>query len=198
MPTLHIVAGPNGAGKTTFYTLRLKRLVPDAEFVNADELALAAFGHVARTAAESARGQDLAEARRRVLMQAGADLVMESTFSHPSKVELVRDAKALGYEVIVYHVNVRDPDLSVLRVAHRVGRGGHPVPEEKIRQRYARNQPLIRDAARLADRTYVFDNSGLGKPYEAVLILAGAKPVFVHESLPAWVSLLYADELAAP
>ncbi len=54
MPTLHVVAGPNGAGKTTFYTLRLKRLVPDAEFVNADDLALAAFGHVARTATESA------------------------------------------------------------------------------------------------------------------------------------------------
>lgn len=197
MPTLHVIAGPNGAGKTTFYTLRLKRLVPNAEFVNADELALAEFGHVARKAAESARGQELAEARRRALMQAGADLVMESTFSHGSKVSLVRDAKALGYEVIVYHLNVRDPDLSVLRVAHRVGRGGHPVPEEKIRQRYARNQPLIRDAARLADRAYVFDTSALGKPYEAVLILVGAKPVFVHDVLPEWVSKLYADELAA-
>ncbi|WP_258597200.1 zeta toxin family protein [Mesorhizobium sp. AR07] len=39
----------------------------------------------------------------------------------------MRDAKAAGYEVVLYHVNVRSPNLSVMRVADRVNKGGHPV-----------------------------------------------------------------------
>lgn len=193
-PTLHVIAGPNGAGKTTLYRNRLEQRYPDAEFVNADELASKEFGHPAQTAAESARGQELAENRRRELMAARKSLVTESTFSHPSKIDLVRDAKAAGYEVVLYHVNVRSPNLSVLRVADRVGKGGHPVPEDKIRQRYDRNQPLIREAAKLADRAYVFDNSEIGKPHQLAAVLEKGKAVRVDENVPAWARALYKDE----
>lgn len=194
-PTLHVIAGPNGAGKTTLYRNRLEKRYPDAEFVNADELALKEFGHPARTAAESARGQELAESRRRELMSERKSLVTESTFSHPSKVDLVREAKAAGYEVILYHVNVRSPNVSVMRVAHRVDKGGHPVPEDKIRQRYDRNQPLIREAAKLADRAYIFDNSQLGKPHELAAILERGTAIRASENVPAWARVLYKDEL---
>ena len=194
-PILHVIAGPNGAGKTTLYRDRLEKLYPAAEFVNADELAIKAFGHPARTAAESARGQELAEQRRRELMAERQSLVTESTFSHPSKVDLVREAKAAGYEVVLYHVNVRSPTLSVARVADRVDKRGHPVPEDRIRQRYERNQPLIREAAKLADRAYVFDNSAVGKPHELALILKCGEVVRVSENIPTWVRQLYAEEL---
>jgi predicted ABC-type ATPase len=194
-PTLHVIAGPNGAGKTTLYRNRLEKRYPDAEFVNADELALKEFGHPARTADESARGQELAENRRRELMENRKSLVTESTFSHPSKVDLVRDAKASGYEVVLYHVNVRSPNVSVMRVAHRVDNGGHPVPEDKIRQRYDRNQPLIREAAKLADRAYIFDNSQLGKPHELAVILERGTAIRASENVPAWARVLYKDEL---
>lgn len=193
-PTLHVIAGPNGAGKTTLYRNRLEKRYPEAEFVNADEMALKEFGHPARTAAESARGQELAENRRRELMAERKSLVTESTFSHPSKVDLVRDAKAAGYQVVLYHVNVRSPNVSVMRVAHRVDKGGHPVPEDKIRQRYDRNQPLIREAAKLADRAYIFDNSQLGKPHELAAILDKGVAIRVSENVPAWARVLYKDE----
>ncbi len=39
VPTLHLIAGVNGSGKTTFYRFFLQLLTPDAEFVNADEIA---------------------------------------------------------------------------------------------------------------------------------------------------------------
>jgi predicted ABC-type ATPase len=194
-PTLHIIAGPNGAGKTTLYRNRLKKKYTDIEFVNADELANEAFGHPALTAAESEHGQRLAENRRRQLMLEHKSLVTESTFSHPSKVNLICDAKAAGYEVVLYHVNVRTPTLSVLRVVDRVNTGGHPVPEDKIRQRYDRNQPLIREAAKLADRTYIFDNSKIGKPHELVAILQQGRAVRISENVPAWAQILYEKEL---
>jgi predicted ABC-type ATPase len=186
-----VIAGPNGAGKTTLYRDQLARRFPDAEFVNADELAIRQFGHPAQTAAESARGQELAENRRRELMAERKSLVTESTFSHPSKVDLIRDAKAAGYRVVLYHVNVRSPDLSVLRVAHRVAMGGHPVPEDRIRQRYQRNQSLIRDAARLVDRTYIFDNSKIGEPHQLIAILDRGRAVRIDAAAPDWVREIY-------
>ena len=193
-PILHVIAGPNGAGKTTLYQTQIRRFT-DAEFVNADQLALEHFGHVAATRAESELGQRIAEDRRRALMAAGQSLVTESTFSHPSKLELLSDARKAGYRLIVYHVNVRGPDHSVARVAARVEHGGHPVPEDKIRERYVRNQPLIRQAVLMADRAYVFDNSSLGEPPRPLISFAGGKALHIAPNLPVWVTTLYGDDL---
>ena len=189
-----MIAGPNGAGKTTFYEVQLRRLT-QAEFVNADNLVLAKLGHFAATPAESALGQALAEARRGALIEAGLDLVMESTFSHPSKVELVETAKAAGYRIVLYHLHLRDADLAVGRVQSRVARGGHPAPEARVRGRFARNPPLIRQAALLADQAFVFDNSALAEPPRRVLTLSAGRVVQVAAPLPAWVRTVYGADL---
>lgn len=189
-----MIAGPNGAGKTSFYELQLRRLT-DAEFVNADQLALARFGHPATTAAESEYGRRAAEARREALMESRTGFVMESTFSHPSKVDFVRDALAAGYRVILYHVNVRDPEHAVRRVHARRSEGGHGVPEDRIRARYMRNQPLIREAALAADRAFVFDNSRLGQPPRRLITFAGGRAVEVANDLPAWALALYGGDV---
>ena len=69
---------------------------------------------------------------------------------------------------------VDSADLSVARVKGRTEEGGHDVPEDKIRARYDRGHPLIREAALSADRGMVFDNS----PAHGVLLEAGHTPHF--------------------
>ncbi|MCA3218444.1 MAG: zeta toxin family protein [Burkholderiales bacterium] len=192
---MHVIAGPNGAGKTTLYQLSLKPRFPGLEFVNADDLALKRFGHPAQNLPESQEGQRLADERRGALMAARKSLITESTFSHESKLQLVRDAKELRYAVHVYHVHVRSAELSVLRVQQRVERGGHPVPEDKIRERYVRNQALIREAVRMADRAYVLDNSKLGEPHKLAISLQRGEVIKLGANVPAWARDLYAAEL---
>jgi predicted ABC-type ATPase len=194
LPTLYVLAGPNGAGKSTFYRARLKRMV-GAEFVNADELALKTFGHVAATVEESAEGQRLAEIRRRELMEEKTDLVVETTFSHPSKLDLLRDARAAGYTIVVYHLNLESSDLAVERVAGRVLRGGHPAPEDRIRARYERNQPLIREAVLMADNGLVMDSSAMGIEPKPLISFASGKAVEVVDDLPDWAIVLYGGHL---
>lgn len=196
-PILHVIAGPNGAGKTTLYNTQLKPLLPGVPFVNADELARERFGHPAATEHEAKVGQQLADDMRRSLMEQRKSLITESTFSHPSKLDLIRDAKAAGYSVAVHHVNVRSPELSVYRVRDRVQEGGHDVPEDRIRGRYERNQPIIRDAARMADRAYVYDNSRLDSPHVCVLKMQQGRATFVGEQVPPWARKLYEQELQA-
>lgn len=195
-PTLHVLAGPNGAGKSTLYRDRVQPYYPGVEFVNADLLAKEHFGHNAETPKESLKGQELAEARRAALMEARKDLVTESTFSHPSKLDLIRDAADKGYRVVLYHVNVRSPEISVKRVQGRVLQGGHPVPEEKIRERYERNQQLIRAAAMLADRAFVFDNSVWRQKPRLAFRLDKGVVADLRDNVPAWARELYKDQLA--
>ncbi len=193
-PVLHILAGPNGAGKSSLYEAEVSRLT-EAEFVNADRLALQALGHHALTQAEAELGQRLAEARRAELMAVRQSLVTESTFSHPSKLELVRDAKAAGYRVAVYHVNVGSADLAVHRVRARQIHGGHPVAEDRIRGRYERNQPLIREAVLLADWAFVFDNSVGGTRPRRIIAFANGRVLRISAHLPAWAQTLYGSDL---
>ncbi len=194
-PILHVIAGPNGAGKSTFYEAILRDLT-DAEFVNADLLAAEALGAFAATEEDAKLGQKLADDRRATLMADHRSLVTESTFSHGSKVELVREALTLGYEVVVYHVSVDSADLAVARVAERHDNGGHPVPEERIRGRFDRNRSYIREAVLLAQGAFVFDNSLLGQPPRRLVTFAAGRIIAVATELPDWVIEVYADDLA--
>jgi predicted ABC-type ATPase len=189
-----MLAGPNGAGKTTLYEAFVRRIT-NAEFVNADRLSLEALGRHALTREDAELGQRLANERRDALLKARRNLVTESTFSHPSKLDLLREAKSLGYDVVVYHVNVRTPEHAVARVTAREGLGGHPVPEANIRGRYARNPPLIREAVLMATAAYVFDNSVLGALPRQVIAFSGGRVAAVADNLPDWAKALYGPDL---
>jgi predicted ABC-type ATPase len=138
---------------------------------------------------------EIAEQRRRDHLAARKPFVSESTFSHPSKLDLLREAQQAGFAIVMYHVNVRSPELSVMRVAGRVQAGGHDVPESKIRERYTRNQQLIRQAILESDRGFVYDNSQLGQPPALALAFKGGQVVRTSSRVPAWARELYADEL---
>jgi predicted ABC-type ATPase len=91
---------------------------------------------------------------------------------------------------------VESAEDAVARVAARRAQGGHPVPEANIRARYERNQPLIREAVRLADRGLVFDNSALGKRPRRLITFVRGRAQEVAAPLPPWARTLYAEDLA--
>ncbi len=191
-PVMFLIAGPNGAGKTTFYESVLKPIRPEP-FINADHIQKSELKNQSMESAYDAA--KIAAGKRAEHLQARAGFVTESTFSHPSKLDLIDAAKTAGFRVVVYHVNVRSPNLSVARVASRVEEGGHPVPEKKIRARYARNQALIREAVLRADRGFVMDNSALNKPPRMALEFIGGRLVRTAEHIPAWTRELYVNAL---
>jgi predicted ABC-type ATPase len=189
-----MLAGPNGAGKSTLYDLVIAPRIR-APFINADLIQRDELGDRSMQAAY--RAAEIAEGRRRQALRQRTSFVSESTFSHASKLALVRQARDAGFRVVVYHVSVRKAELSVSRVALRVGEGGHDVPEDKIRERYERNQPLIRQAVLLADHAVVFDNSRLNVSPLRALWFRDGRVVGAAPRLPGWARALYADELAA-
>lgn len=187
-PTLFLIAGPNGAGKTTFFETVLKARVR-APFINADIIQRDELGDPSPEAAYDAAR--IADARRRELLAAGRTFVMETVFSHPSKLEFLRAAREAGYRIVVFHLNVVSADLSVARVEARIEEGGHTVPEKKIRERYDRNQALIRAAVLMADYGAIYDSSALNVP-PRLLARAGLGQVeIIVPDLPDWFRKLY-------
>lgn len=189
---MFMIAGPNGAGKSTLYETRIRPRTA-APFINADIIQRDELKDPSMQA--SYRAAELAESRRREYLAEGKSFVSESTFSHPSKLQLLEDAKAAGFRVVVYHVNLRSPELSVHRVAKRFDEGGHDVPEDKIRERFARNPALIRQAVLQSDKAFVYDNSALNKSPALTIELTVGKVVRVSDQVPTWARDLYAKEL---
>jgi predicted ABC-type ATPase len=161
MPVLYLLAGPNGAGKTS-YVQDVLRPTTGLPFINADHIAARMWaGTQTGHAYEAAR---LAEAQRREKIAQGSSFISETVFSHPSKIDLVSDAVDAGY-LVHLHVIMVPVELSVQRVLERVRRGGHAVPEQKIRDRHERLWDHIRQAIHIADVVEVLDNSSATAPF---------------------------------
>lgn len=191
-PILVVLAGPNGAGKSTLYETRIAPSL-STTFVNADVIQGDELKDGDMNAAY--RAAHIAAERRSELLAQSKSFVTESVFSHPSKLDLIREAKKIGYRIMVFHICVENPDLSVARVVERVKEGGHPVPETKVRQCYDRNGPLIRQAVLQSDVAHIYDNSKLNRPPERMMSFTAGKLSFVTAQLPNWALKIYSEDL---
>lgn len=191
-PSLVLLAGPNGAGKSTLYQTRVAPRFA-GPFINADIIQRDELKNPSMEASYEAA--KIASSRREEMLEERQSFATETVFSHLSKLELTRSAQARGYLVIVMHVGVDSPNLSVARVKSRMEEGGHDVPEEKIRERYERSQPFIRKAVLRADRGMVFDNSQINTPPQQMLIFSQGRLVQSAPLLPQWILGCYASDL---
>ena len=180
-PTLHVLAGPNGAGKSTLVA-HVVQPTTGLPFINADEIAKLRWpgdeerhAYDASQAASDARDQAIA---------AGESFIAETVFSHPSKTDLIVRARAAGYQVEL-HVLLVPEDTAVERVASRVTKGGHTVPEEKIRERYRRLWSLVTAAAQIVDHATFYDNTTARNPFNIVAVYQHGRPVGKPD-WPAW------------
>ena len=182
MKRLWIIAGGNGAGKTTFYELRLKHLgIP---FVNADMIAKKVFPEDPE--GSSYRAAKIAEILRFEHIRAGNSFCFETVFSHPSRIDFLAEAKALGYRINLVVIHVSSPALNIARVARRVVEGGHNVPNEKVETRIPRMLNNIKQAIPLCDLVKILDNSNTDGPYRPVLTITNGKMQKFIDPLPDW------------
>ncbi|MCL1801038.1 MAG: AAA family ATPase [Promicromonosporaceae bacterium] len=167
MPVIELIAGPNGAGKSTFVH-RLLQPRTHLPFINADQIATELWpGSEVENAHRAAA---VAVDQRNDAMVRGESFITETVFSHHSKLDLVKMAIRVGYEVNLSVILI-PLDNTIHRVSERVARGGHQVPTSKIISRYGRLWRLIAEASLLTDRTDFYDNSSASSPFQLVATL---------------------------
>ena len=122
---------------------------------------------------------------RRMCIQSGQSFTFETVMSSTDKIDVLTEAKHAGFRIYLYYVATDDPAINLLRVRSRVAAGGHNVPPDKIVERYYRSLNLLRDAIRLSDRAYIFDNSGTSRIWVAE-VTDGSEIEIKHSYIPTW------------
>jgi predicted ABC-type ATPase len=184
-PTLSVIAGPNGSGKSTLTSSIW--FEGNANLIDPDTLARSIDPvRPARAAIPAARQTIL---RCRALLASHVSFALETTLAGQGAITIMREARKVGYRIVLVYVALKDPELHIERVRLRVSRGGHDIPDVDIRRRYARSLIRAPEALDLADEAVVLDNSGL-HPVRMLLFRNGAV-VWRAEMLPEWAQRLH-------
>ena len=169
---LVLIAGPNGAGKSTFYNniLCSDPLFKNAPFVNLDDYARELAGE------DGNPDEYFFQAGRKVKENIAKNFkekksfVYETTTSGVTHLKIMDEAKSRGYKIATVFIGLSRVELSHLRVAKRVGEGGHSVPAEDIERRYPKVIKNFPDMLAKSDMAAVFDNS-THEPYKLVFLM---------------------------
>ncbi len=158
MPNIFIIAGCNGAGKTTAAYNLLPEVFKTVEFVNADEIARGLSPLNVEGVAFQA-GRIMLE-RIAHLIKTNKSFSFETTLSGLSYLKIIEEAKKQGYGITFFFVYLDSVELAKNRVALRVSKGGHNIPQAVIERRYSKGLANFSKYASLSDDWYIYDNSG--------------------------------------
>jgi predicted ABC-type ATPase len=134
-PELLVVAGPNGAGKTT-----LAR-----DFAATSNVAYLGADAIAETLAPHDPSSVRVEGGRRFIesvnefLSRKESVIVETTLSGRTFRNILADATQRGFSVTIVYLFMKSADTCVARVAERVRKGGHDVPEIDVRRRFIRS-----------------------------------------------------------
>ena len=159
-PQFIIIGGGNGSGKSTSAALVLPGEIP---YINADEIAkglpeVKGENKDARASRILIKAMDEHEARRQ-------NFAIETTLASRSLAPRAARLRAAGYQFQLLFLWLDSPELNILRVAERVRKGGHHIPEGVIRRRYVAGlKNFFSLYLPLADIWRAYDNSALDDP----------------------------------
>lgn len=154
-----IIAGPNGAGKTTFAREFLPFEAGLPLFINADLIAAGLSPFQPEAAAIRAGRLMLEEIDRNAA--AGHSFAFETTLSGHTYDRRIPEWRTAGFTVKLVFLSLPTPDDAIARVALRVSQGGHDVPVEVIRRRFASGMRNFLEIYRSrVDLWQWIDNSG--------------------------------------
>ncbi len=170
-PSLIALAGPNGAGKSTAGPALLKDTLGVTEFVNADLIAQG-LSPFAPEAAAFAAGRIML-ARLRELSRRRATFAFETTLAGRAYASWIARLLDDGYLFHLIFLWLPSPEHAIARVADRVRRGGHGIPEETVRRRYRLGLKNFFDLYQpMASAWHVYDSASGPLPR---LIAAGGR-----------------------
>lgn len=154
-----VLAGVNGAGKSSIGGSSIRATGQD--WYNPDEFAQAMREQYPNRPTEEINSAVWSEGVRRLrtAIQDDTNFTFETTLGGNTITHTLLDAIAAGIPVSIWYCGLNSLEQHIVRVAARVARGGHDIPETMIRSRHITS---MRNLCRLAPGLHqlaVYDNS---------------------------------------
>lgn len=154
-----VIAGVNGAGKSSIFGSMIRSQGDD--YFNPDEVTREIMKADPSLSLKDANSQAWVKGRdmlKRAIVD-DEDYTFESTLGGTTICGLLHDALDQGRAVRILFCGLESPELHIQRVAERVAKGGHDIPETRIRDRWSN---AIHNMMKLIPRCQavrVYDNS---------------------------------------
>lgn len=159
-----VLAGVNGAGKSSIFgeALRLR----GEDFFNPDAYAreLRAADPTLDVASANARAWEVGRAALARAIERREGFAFETTLGGRTITDLLHTAAQRGRDVEIFHVGLDSAERHIARVQARVARGGHDIPEARIRARYTDSRENLAALMPRLTLLAVFDNSAEADP----------------------------------
>jgi predicted ABC-type ATPase len=189
-PTLWMIAGPNGSGKSSLYGQTEIEAFDQSIWIINPDLLTERIRKVEKLGQEEANLEAVIriEAWLEASIRAHQTVGVETVLSTDKYRRLVLAAKAKQFEFRLIYVLLTSPELNVERVRLRVQKGGHDVPESKIRERWFKSIRQLPWFLEQADQAWIFDNSGaaprqIGLKREGTVIIDPNAPAELRKTV---------------
>lgn len=170
-----IVAGVNGVGKSTYIA---KQCVKDnnlGHIVDPDKLA-ARYGSIIAGGRAALKEID-------DCIENGIAFTEETTLSGKHVAETIKKAKANGYTVKMVYIGLDSAEECIARVADRVKKGGHYIPEDIIHRRFETRFEALKRGLSIVDYAEFYDNM---KEFELIARYSNNRIDHINR-YPAWM-----------
>lgn len=178
MKKLILFAGPNGAGKTTAAEMLIPQMDDMNEFVNADKIAAGLSPY--NVESQSIAAGRLMLKRIHDLIDKQSNLIFESTLATKGFTKILKQAKQDGYHTSLIYLWLPNAAFAKKRVAHRVSKGGHNIPNKDVERRYSRSIENLKNLYwDYFDQIKIYDGSQT--PPDLIAIKNGDLKIFSDE-----------------
>ncbi|RKD35151.1 zeta toxin family protein [Lacrimispora algidixylanolytica] len=174
-----IFAGVNGAGKSTLYlTFPKYQQMPR---INTDEI-LRTFGDWRITGDVMKAGKLAVQELKRCLSD-GISFNQETTLCGKTIFKTIETARNQGYYIELYYVGVNSVELAKQRIAYRVSKGGHGIPDKDVEKRYLETFQNLKTILPMCNLASLYDNT---KQFRRIAIYKDGIPVRISHNMPEW------------
>ena len=184
MKNYTIFAGVNGAGKTSIYKSIYYNENIDEKRINTDEM-VSRIGHWQDNNLQIKCAREAIKLIKKYIVE-GISFNQETTLSGKSIISNIKLAKEKGFYVTMNYVGVKSVDIAKERVAIRVRKGGHGIPDEAIERRYFDSLANLSKVINICDKINIYDNSEM---FKLVMVIKDGEVFWKDKRTPNWLNI---------
>jgi predicted ABC-type ATPase len=157
--TVTVLAGTNGAGKSSLAGAQLDAAGAPLYNPDAETRALLAANSGMTLDTANAVAWRIGKERLEAAIAGRQSFNLETTLGGLTIPRLLMTAHERGLRVRMWYCGLNNVELHIARVRARVRRGGHDIPEAKIRERYDNSRQNLCTVLPSLDELLLYDNS---------------------------------------